>query len=323
MSNKLYVCLSLDVEEEGLFSGSYRTKGVSVENVPLIRGLLPLSRRYKLPLTLFCAWSVFNDPAALASVLGMRDGAGAEIGGHLHHWSTPPFGVEQTGPPIRTDKLAPDLLSERLHNLLYAGEKACGKPLTSFRMGRWDLKKPLLPELARAGIKVDSSICPLRKFRGGPDHFLAPAIPYWVNTEAGRILEAPLTQIPLSPMLARLWARLWPNSPRILDSFHFFGALSANPVWHSALVMRLATRLHYRRGGRLLNLFLHSSELMPGASPNVPDQKAANLLLAKLEGFCEWLHDRYELVGVTASQIAELPFADQFSTENMDTGSDW
>ena len=166
------------------------------------------------------------------------------------------------------------------------------------------------PLLAEEGITLDSSVCPLRAFRGGPDHFLAPADPYWVEG-AGRLLEAPITQIPLWRPLARLWRGLTGGRPGPLDSFHFWGALSANPVWHSPRVMRLASRLHAQRGGKVLSLFWHSSEMLPGASPNVPDQAAADALLQKIYDYLRWLRRNFNVRGITAARLrAEAPDLD-------------
>lgn len=306
MAAKLYVVISLDVEEEGLFSGKYASTGLTLANVSRLEALAPLTRDLGFPLTLFCVWSVFADQKAAATVRGLAQ-TGAEIGAHLHHWSTPPAREHEPEPPERSHLLDPDLLKARLKTLLSQGQACIGKPLTSFRMGRWDLKADLLPMLCHAGIRVDSSICPLRIHADGPDHFLAPADPYWVQTPKGAILEAPITQLPLNTCLAQAWARLWQRKPAIMDKFHFFGALSANPVWHALPVMRMATKLHVRHGGRLLNFFWHSSELMPGASPNIPDQAAANALIAKIMTFCAWLRDTYEVEPLTASQLAQLP----------------
>jgi hypothetical protein len=203
--------------------------------------------------------------------------------------------------------LPPDLLRARLRNLLRVGRDFQGEPLRSFRMGRWDLKAALRPLLAEEGLLVDSSVCPLRAFKNGPDHFLAPADPYW--TEAG-LLEAPITQIALHPWLPPVLhgvARaLSPHrGQRLLDGFHFWGALSANPVWHCATVMRLAVRWHVARGGKVVCLSWHSSEMMPGASPRITTQEDADALLGRVYDFLRWLKETYSAQGVTLASLAE------------------
>lgn len=312
----LRVIVSLDVEEEGLFSGSYAAKGCGVRNVALLRRLAPLADELGFPLTLFCAHTVFADAEACSHLAWMRDHCNAEIAAHLHHWSTPPFeenaprrAAAKQGPPTRTDRLPRELLRQRLRTLLDAGRDFQGDALTSFRMGRWDLKSVVRPLLAEEGITFDSSVCPLRVFQGGPDHFLAPSDPYWPEDAPG-LLESPVTQIPLSRTLARLWHSC-ARGASWADSFHFWGALSPNPVWHSAAVMRAATRMHMARGGQVLSLFWHSSEMLPGGSPNIPDQKAADALHNKIYNFLAWLARNYAVRGVTAAQLrAQAPSLD-------------
>lgn len=315
------VVVSLDVEEEGLFTGNYPSTNCAVRNVALLRRLAPLSTELGFPLTLLCAHAAFADAEARRTLAWMRDRAGAEIGAHLHHWSTPEEHREhgdpgrpslpRQGPPERTDALPREVLRRRLRALLRAGRDFQSAPLTSFRMGRWDLKASVRPLLAEEGILVDSSVCPLRCFPGGPDHFLAPADPYWPVAADGSspLLEVPITQVPLHPWPARAWYGLFrrAGAPAALDAFHRLAALSPNPVWHSAGVMRMAARLHLARGGRVLSLFWHSSEMLPGASPNIPDQAAADALLARARDFLIWLKETWNARGVTLSSLHDEP----------------
>lgn len=325
-SQPLYVIVSLDVEEEGLFSGRYASSGCGVHNVGLLPRLAPLTRDLDFPLTLFCAHTVFSSNEARPHLAWMRDKCQAEIAAHLHHWSTPPLlSCEGSphcgeGPPIRTDVLPRELLRQRLRTLLDAGLDFQGAPLTSFRMGRWDLKSSVRPLLAEEGITFDSSVCPLRVFPGGPDHFLAPTDPYWVDDAPG-LLESPVTQLPLHPFLARLWyslTRRWP----MVDSFHFWGALSPNPVWHSQSIMRAATKMLLRRGGRVLSLFWHSSEMLPGGSPNIPDKAAADALYQKIYDYLRWLRENHDVIGVTAAEFRALAPSLHFGTRPTEDG-DW
>jgi hypothetical protein len=110
---------------------------------------------------------------------------------------------------------------------------------------------------------------------------------------------------------------------RLLDSFHFWGALSANPVWHSATVMRLAARWHVERGGKVLCLFWHSSEMMPGASPRITTQEHADALLGRVYDFLRWLKESYSATGVTLASLARDPLAQSFPARPADECGDW
>ena len=317
----LRVVVSLDVEEEGLFSGRYASTDCTVRNVALLRRLAPLTQELGFPLTLFCSYAVFANAGARTHLAWMRDHCDADIAAHLHHWSTPPLTAQPatTGAPQRTYLMPKDLLRARLQTLLAAGRDFQSAPVTSFRMGRWDLKAPLLPLLAEEGVSLDSSICPLRCFANGADHFLAPADPYW-PTDTPNLLEAPLTQVPLWPFLARTWYKLSPKG--WTDSFHYWGAASPNPVWHSGPVMRAAACLHRLRHGKVLNLFWHSSEMLPGASPHIPDQAAADALLRKIYTFLAWLRARYAPQGITAAGLRAIAPDCGFTSRPKGSG-DW
>jgi len=318
----LRVVVSLDVEEEGLFSGRYATTGCTTQNVSLLPRLAPLTRELGFPLSLLCTYAAFMDPDARVSLARMRDSLGAEIGAHLHHWNTPPLGPE-TSPPIPTDHLDREMLRARLRTLLRTGHDFQGEPLRTFRMGRWDLKTAIRPLLTEEGIHVDSSVCPLRSFKNGPDHFLAPADPYWIENG---LLEVPVTQIALHPWLPPTLHSIARGLPeqhrqRLLDSFHFWAAFSANPVWHSATVMRLAARWHVARGGKVICLFWHSSEMMPGASRHIKTQEDADALLARIYNFLRWLKETYSAQGVTLASLAHDP--QRFPARPADEHGDW
>ena len=319
----LYVCVSLDVEEEGLFGGHYERVRPQLKNISLLTRVSRLAHDFDLPLTLFCTYRVFANKESCLVLDEVRESCVTEIGAHLHHWNTPPLEAQKSGPPERTHLLAPELLNERLDSLLEAARKWLGHPVSSFRMGRWDLKAPLFEMLAAKGIKVDSSICPLRCFAGGADHFLAPVRPYWRPTPAGKILVAPITQLPVINQIAPAWHKAWQKKPAVLDKFHFFGAMSANPFWHSSTIMRMATRKLLANGENILNLFWHSSELMPGASPQTPDGTSAENHFKKIQAFFTWLRANYHVRGITMDQLPLLDKAFHFPVIEAHPDRDW
>jgi len=124
-------------------------------------------------------------------------------------------------------------------------------------------------------------------------------------------LEVPLTVVPIALRLSRLAygvARTLPNplAWRTLAAFRYVGAVGIQPAWFPLESMMLAARLHRRRGGRVLHLSLHSSELMPGATPSFPSEASVRRLTDKIRRFLSWLSALTEVEGVTLSQAADV-----------------
>lgn len=309
----LYLVVSLDVEEEGLFGGHYARRGFSTRNTSGLKDLAQFCGMGIRP-TLFCAHSVLADPASCETLTRLRDAYHAEIGAHLHHWNTPPLTLDGNDHSL-TDSAArvpaaevPDaLFSAKLSTLMEAGKALQGQPVTSFRMGRWDLHRNHWPLLAAAGILCDASVRPLHGAASpmlGPDHFDAPGNPYWVNAGQNKIFEVPLT---VTPLLTRLPAlmRALPAAlaAKARASLKTWGALALLPVYHPLWAMCAITRLYAARGGRVLSLTWHSSEMMPGCTPHLPDTASVKKFTRKVGDWLNWLHRHYSVRSLTMDEL--------------------
>jgi hypothetical protein len=295
--------ISLDVEEEGLFSGRYpRESGVT--NVAELRRLEFIPREFGLPLTLLLSYQVANDPAACQVLARWRDLYRAEIGVHLHPWSTPPFAPLPRPEPVPAAHIPLPLLRDKFAHLVQAVRASLGVTPASFRMGRFDFGPKVLGLLPEFGLQVDSSVVPLT-LKGPGAYFLAPADPFPLTPG---LLEVPLTLVPVVASLPRVLARLAPLFPmasgrRLLSGFKYWGAAGIQPAWFPPASMRLAAGLHRRRGGRTLTLFFHSSELKPGASRLFPTEPAVAAFVAKIRAFLTWLVKTGPVEGVTLSEL--------------------
>lgn len=303
--------ISIDVEEEGLFSGRYPRTPPGVTNVAELQRLSFIPREFGLPLTLLVTYQVARDPAACRVLAGWRDRYRAEIGAHLHPWNTPPF-ADLPGPePVPSEQLPPVLLRAKFANLVAQVRAGLAVTPRAFRMGRFDAGPRVWGLLPEFGLVVDSSVVPLTPKNADPRAFLAPADPFplAVPGPAGvRIFEVPLTMVPVvagtPSLVARLAAALPPDwGNRLRDRFRYLGVAGVQPAWYPFASMQLAARLHRRRGGRVLNMFLHSSELMPGTSPLFPTEDAVNRFAAKLRAFLAWLVRTGPVEGVTLSEV--------------------
>jgi hypothetical protein len=307
----LRVAFTVDVEEEGLFSGAYPRAGSPVTNVRNLERVEFVTRDFGLPLTLLATYPVLTDPCGLDVLGRWQERLGAEIGVHLHPWNTPPFRRADGDEPVRTRNFTPEQLRAKLETLCDLAEKALGRRPRSLRMGRFDFHEGLSPIVASAGLRVDSSVVPLRYVAGGPDHFLAPRDPYCLPGatpgDAG-LTEVPLTMEPLiaaaPPFVHAIATRLGSSlGERLLSTFRRVGAAGPHPAWFPLASMRAATWLHGRRGGRVLTVFLHSSELAPGVTPNYPNETSVNRLARKIRRFLHALSASGPLAGCTLSGL--------------------
>ena len=247
---------------------------------------------------------MYAEPAARETLLFWQQEHGAELGAHLHHWTTPPFEPLPGRTPTPCDQIPVDLLRRKLENLVELMERETHSSPRSFRMGRFDFAPVLQELLPDCGMRVDSSLVPLRAMPNGPDHFLIPPDPYALTP---RLWETPVTMVPLVRATPRLVYALAGRLPmnarfRLLKLFRLTCALGIHPLWHPSATMRRAVRLHHARGGQVLNMFLHSSELMPGGCPKIRTESDGRELLEKIRTFLVWLLEQYEVSGVTLAQ---------------------
>lgn len=308
----LKLSVTIDVEEEGLFSGKYEKENCSAKNLAHLGKLDPIFKEYGIRPTLLIAYQVAKNRQYGETVMKHCHNWDGEVGAHLHHWNTPPIIDLPHKDPIPSDLIPKDILSEKIGNLFEAIKEWSHEP-TSFRMGRFNLGPRVLELLHGTSIKVDSSVAPLRRQYGGPNHIDAGSDPYYPDlldpSRQGRsaILEAPITITPIFGNSGQWLGKL--------DKTRLFGgdlintlaekgaSIPAQPMWTGLKRMKLAAALHKNRGGQVINIFFHSSELMPMGAPKHPTEHEIGLFIKKLGDFFQWLAKKYGYESVTLTQL--------------------
>ncbi len=305
--------ISIDVEEEGLFFGHYRRTPPGVTNVAELERLAFISRDFGLPLTLLVTYQVARDPEACRVLAHWRDRYRAEIGVHLHPWNTPPFLDLPDPEPVPAARLPQELLRQKFANLTSQVRANLAVRPRSFRMGRFDAGSRVWSLLPECGLEVDSSVAPLTLKNADPRGFLAPADPFplWdFGPRENMLLEVPITMVPVVAGTPGLVDRLAAAGPpawgrRLRGLFRYVGAVGVQPAWYPLASMQLAARLHRRRGGRVLTMFFHSSELKPGATRLFPTEAAVSRFVDKIRTFLAWLVQTGPVQGVTLAKLGE------------------
>ena len=239
----------------------------------------------------------------------------AEIGTHLHPWSSPPFRPQDLASHTYPHNLPAELLERQLTELTGVIQESLGVRPTTYRAGRNGFDGRTLPILEHLGYTVDTSVDPLfnesRKrgmvFAGAPIEPYHPDYADVTRPGASRILEVPITSATL-PGLPKAVEALYARLPPI----PYRGALKRlglRPVWlrpsYTPLpdMLAFASRLR-AQGASCFNVIFHSSEILPGGSPYTPDAQSVARFLDDLRRLLEHLTGPLGGVGRTYAEFA-------------------
>lgn len=202
--------------------------------------------------------------------------------------------------------VSPELMAAKLATLMAVGRSFQGAPLTSFRMGRWDLHRAHWPLLAQAGVLADASVRPLHCARSPLQARTTLTLP---PPPTGRLwrtrpyLSCPLRSRRLCRRCPVCCDRARQAGVAMRAGFRQWGALALLPVYHPLWPCAGITSLFVARGGRVLSLTWHSSEMMPGGAPHMPDAAAVDRLLHKILSWLHWLNERYQVRCLTLDEL--------------------
>jgi hypothetical protein len=302
------LALTLDVEED--MPGWRIAEPLAVTNAAALPRFADLCARHGVRPTYLCTYPIATRDESAEVLRALHARGGCELGTHLHPWNTPPFGPVpgRDGDERRHAYYLSELPAERfrakLATLHAAVAALAGAPPRSFRAGRFGLGPAALGELVALGYAADTSVTPLAEHRadGGPDFRAAPQHPYRpARDDVTARGDLPIVEIPVSIALSRrlpralqrAYVRLPPVTRiRGLLSRDYLGWLDfawLYPVRFDADEMAAAARTLVRDGAPVLNVFLHSSELVPGQSGRVRTAEDVARVFTRLDelfAFC-------------------------------------
>jgi hypothetical protein len=282
---------------------------LTVENVKYVDRFQSLCEAHGISPTYLVTSEICEDPYAQKLFSDYVKKNRAEVGAHLHSWTTPPF-LPDTGfrendeNHIFASELDHDLLSEKIKNLTEQITRLIGRVPTSFRSGRYGFNETVARVLIENNFLVDSSVTPFVSWseqrglpggKGGPDFIDSSPFPDQYNFKAGSLIEIPVTILPtILPLNGnhRIASYYFRNVNtnlflRILRKLFY----TSQPVWlRPTPDMTPALLKALVREARSINLpyltmMFHSSELMPGCSKYRPDDQSIEELYTLLEIF--------------------------------------
>ncbi|QEF99655.1 hypothetical protein Mal15_37210 [Stieleria maiorica] len=288
--NELRLVVTIDTEEEGLWSGDYPLTG-EVTNIRGVPRFQELCDRHGVRPTYLIDAPVVQSDEAVGILRPIQDDDRAEIGTHVHPWNNPPTSEERSPRNSYLCNLPEQLQREKIAWLTDMIESRFGRRPRSFRAGRYGLDIHGARILQELGYLVDSSVIPLTDYTpaGGPDFRRAPMAPYHVGGDdliephrSGQLYEVPVT-VGFTHRWFELagWLRSQAHRPLlrrlrmvgILDRLGLATRVKMSPEQSNARQMMRLARSYQQRGYPILMLMFHSSSLVPGFSPYVRNER--------------------------------------------------
>ncbi len=303
------LAVTIDTEEEGLWSGNY-SQAATVDNIGFVPRFQQLCDRCQVRPTYLVTTPVAQSTAAVDILKPIQDSDRCEIGTHVHPWNSPPLSADDTD---RRDSflcnLPVDQQRAKIETLTELIERKFEKRPISFRAGRYGMGTDGINILREFGYRVDSSVIPYTDYsaQSGPDFRAATCHPYFPSKTAildsgsdRELLEVPVTvgfthkHFALAHQ-ARSVAMRSPlrqlRAVGILDRTGIASKLKLSPEQANLSQMQSLARAVARRGTPCMVLMFHSSSLKPGCSPYVKNEQDLDRFIDRLGKFFEFCRD--------------------------------
>ena len=248
--------------------------------------------------TYFATFPIITDPG-FASFLGALQADGrAEVGIHVHSWSTPPTFETNNIYNSYQGNLPVHLEEAKLRNFVKTYSEIFGVAPRAHRAGRYGVGPHTYALLANYGISVDSSISATFDFSptGGPNFRSDAGWARWVGP-GNTVLSLP---IPGSRFLrGPSWLAHFGRVP-VMDSF-LGRSVRLSPEGTELSWMKTVVAEKLALGQRDIVVSLHSTSLVKGGNPYARTSADIEGIVSRLSAFVRWMIERHNAHPLTAS----------------------
>mgnify|MGYP000070691438 CR=1 FL=1 len=259
----------------------------------------------------FLTQPVIEDAASAAYFRYLQDRGAADLGLHLHQWTSPPTDGYDGEYYSWQSNLPPSIQAEKLHALSSAYENAFGKRARAHRAGRYGVDASAYAAIAAAGIDLDFSPSPAFDFSraGGPDFSAMGNAPFTVDTDGAHVFVTPVcgarlirgTSFALAGRAQTGFTKRANRLPRTLVAPM---RLSPEGASHKDLIA--LTRRLVADKAPVLTFSLHSTSLTPGANAYARDAQGVDALLQTCRRYFEFFTGDLGGTFISLNELAEL-----------------
>jgi len=297
--------ITIDTEGDDLWS---RPRHITTHNALYLPRFQSLCERYGFKPVYLTNFEMAMSDAFVEFGRDVIARDAGEIGMHLHAWNSPPL-VPLTGDDFRYQPYLieyPDaVMKEKIIFMTHLLQDRFGREVASHRAGRVGFDGRYAAMLLEQGYRVDCSVTPGIDWRGtrgdprgsgGTDYTGFPLRPYFVDPDdisrpsASGLLEVPVTIHPSMLYRKAPWTYRIPLLRGMVNRL-VPGLSWMCPGENGLRAMLRATCGAREEGASHIEFMLHSSELMPGGSPNFRTESDIERLYEQIETVFEALAD--------------------------------
>ncbi|MEE2692505.1 MAG: glycosyltransferase [Pseudomonadota bacterium] len=259
----------------------------------------------------FLTQPVIEDAASAAYFRYLQDRGAADLGLHLHQWTTPPYGAYDGEYYSWQCNLPAELQAEKLRQLGAAYERAFSRRARAHRAGRYGVDRGAYHAIAAAGIDLDFSPSAAFDFSksGGPDFRAMGNWPFEVSTEHGNVFVTPVCGAHFIPGVnMALPKRAAPgfNDSRGGALHSLIEPLRLSPEGARHKELAAMTRRFVAEDTPVLTFSLHSTSLTPGATPYARDEAGVDALLDACKRYFEFFTKEIGGEFISLDELAAL-----------------
>ncbi|RJQ35639.1 deacetylase [Candidatus Parcubacteria bacterium] len=316
--------ITVDTERDNEWK---RPDSTSLENIKFLQRFQDLCQKYGFKPTYLLTYEVASDPQSVKILKAYQEKLQAEIGAHLHPWTSPPFEQERSWedkvhrfPHELSDKELRDKMAVLTQTII----DNFGIRPKSFRAGRWGFDARVARELIRQNYIVDCSVTPKISWQktkgdpqgqGGPDYRFFRAQPYFVSPQdINEVGHSALLEVPMTILFTGLFKKennflhniilRWPESfvKKVVNRLFFrLKWLRIFPNSKPSDFKRIY-KAAKKNSLPVLEFMIHSSELMPGGSPYAKDEEQVDKIYHNLEAMLAY----FKKQGVKGTTLSEF-----------------
>jgi hypothetical protein len=306
--------ITIDTEGDDLWS---RPRKITTENARWLPRFQRCCEDYGLTPTYLTNYEMAMSPVYQRFARKVLRRGTAEIGMHLHAWNSPPIiplTDDDYGCAPYLIEYPAEVIRRKVAFMTSLLRDTFGCPITSHRAGRWGFNAWYAQALLECGYRVDCSVTPGVSWTshagglgGGSDYTNAPRTPYFLDhsdvCRGGNsgLLEVPMTVMPEKPSMVdwlRPMTRPGSLAGRVLNR------VAPEMTWLQPNGRNLARMLRLldgavERGDSYVEFTLHSSELMPGGSPQFRTAESIEALYRDLHALFTAAEGRFRRAALT------------------------